>query len=85
MKQAQDQHGITEAEIASWALTIQDDLIERRRSPAPLDPAPAPSVDDVVQKQSALIQQQMDLIGRLSSQVQHLTERVVTLEGPRTH
>ncbi|KAE9050637.1 hypothetical protein PR003_g2752 [Phytophthora rubi] len=68
----------------SLALTIQGDLIERSRSPVPLDPAPASSFDDVVEKQSALIQKQMDLIGHSSSQIQHLTQRVTSLEGPGT-
>ncbi|KAG3248438.1 hypothetical protein PI124_g6886 [Phytophthora idaei] len=81
MKRTIKQFSITETELASWALTIHSDLVARRKSPAKAERAAALTVDDLVEKQTTLIQQQMEVIGNLSSQVAELKERMASLEG----
>jgi hypothetical protein len=80
VKQAIGQLRITEEEISSWALTIQSDLIKRKNRPPASQPPPKPTIDDVVGRQTRLIQQQMLLIDNLSDQVKELSERVMSLE-----
>ncbi|KAG2799395.1 hypothetical protein PC113_g17308 [Phytophthora cactorum] len=67
MKRTIKQFSITETELASWAFTIHSDLVARRKSPANAESATALTVDDLVEKQTTLIQQQMEVIGNLSS------------------
>ncbi|KAG3025983.1 hypothetical protein PC121_g4481 [Phytophthora cactorum] len=57
MKRTIKQFSITETELASWAITIHSDLVPRRKSPAKAERAAALTVDDLVEKQTTLIQQ----------------------------
>ncbi|KAE8897552.1 hypothetical protein PF003_g18467 [Phytophthora fragariae] len=77
---------VTETELGSWSLTIQSDLVQRKAKleQSNEQPSVAPTCDDLVKKQTALIQRQMQLIDKLSSQVETLSDRVASLEGPTT-
>ncbi|EGZ25458.1 hypothetical protein PHYSODRAFT_326468 [Phytophthora sojae] len=63
------QHGlaqvsVTESELGSWSLTILGDLLQRKKKlgePEEKPPA-APTSDDLVRKQTELIQQQLHLV-----------------------
>ncbi|KAE8961967.1 hypothetical protein PR001_g29870 [Phytophthora rubi] len=67
IQQKNRQHGISEPELASWSLTMHSDLIKRMKRSRPEKQAVSPSVNDVVEKQTVLIKQQMDMISSLSS------------------
>ncbi|OWZ09934.1 hypothetical protein PHMEG_00017284 [Phytophthora megakarya] len=74
---------VTDTELGNWALTIQLDLLKRKKHLEPhCEQAPtAPSFDNLLEKQTQLIQRQLRVIDTLTHQVDALNERVASLEG----
>ncbi|OWZ04721.1 LOW QUALITY PROTEIN: hypothetical protein PHMEG_00023330 [Phytophthora megakarya] len=70
-----------EAEIYTWTLTIQGTFLTSKRTAQCSSPAKSRN-EDLVHRQTELLEQQTKSIIALSSQVKLLTERVAYLEEP---
>ncbi|KAE8961312.1 hypothetical protein PR003_g31342, partial [Phytophthora rubi] len=82
VRQALSQVQATEAEIAAWAIVIHRTLKQPEKN-APRSPTPRRTGnDELLRRQTLLLEQQAQLLGGLAADVKELNQRVGRLENP---